>query len=74
MFLGICLAPTPRISVPAMPHGSPFPTPPIVEASMPIIFAVAGLCRESDRCLAQASGLIGRDPEGEARPSGDVRE
>jgi hypothetical protein len=35
-------------SVPAMPHSSPFSTPYIMDASKPIIFAVAGLCGESD--------------------------
>jgi hypothetical protein len=34
-------------SVPAMPHSSPFSTLRIVDASKPIIFAVAGLCGES---------------------------
>jgi hypothetical protein len=31
-------------SVPTMPHSSPFSTPHIVDASKPIISAVAGLC------------------------------
>jgi hypothetical protein len=72
IFLGICPAPSTRNFVSTMPHCGPFPIPCLVDALISIVFAVAGLCGQSE-IRPQESGLVGRDQEDEAGPPGDAR-